>query len=398
MKKTKNICTCIILFLLSACTVSAQLSEHAKVSVLTSGDGFEFFETFGHTSLRICDSALNMDYVFNWGMFDFNTDNFYLKFAQGRLPYMLGLTEYQWFVAEYACDGRSIYEQEINLTYEEKNILYKAILENYNPENRYYNYDFFEDNCATRIRDMVQNSLQGRRFPVNAVTNSSLTFRQLFYPYTAHFLWWRFGIDIALGMKADKKVSAYNYMYLPNDLMNQFDTTILLNDNKTLTDSIQTVLKEQYPHSVPTAFSPNMTFWLLFILVVLLTFMELKYRFYAKVFDVVFFSMIFILSLLLVYLCFISDHNATKYNFNLLWANPLILYVLIRLHKSSLIVLYFLSGCLAVLILGFWLLPQSFNSAFFPIWLVFMLRLILLLLRKKQLLKKSVQEKKSGQQ
>jgi hypothetical protein len=384
MKKLKNICIYIILFLLSAHAVFAQLSENAKVSVLTCGDGFEFFETFGHTALRVCDTALNMDYVFNWGIFDFNTDNFYLKFAQGKLPYMLGVTEYQWFVAEYACEGRSIYEQELNLTYEEKSILYESILENYKPENRYYNYDFFEDNCATRIRDIIQKSLQRRQFPVNAVTNSNLTFRQLFYPYTEHFLWWRFGIDIALGMRADKKINTYNYMYLPNDLMNQFDTTILSHDNKALADSIQTVLKEQYPHSVPTAFSPNMAFWLLFIFVVLLTFTELKYKFYTKVFDVVFFCMIFILSLLVVYLCFISDHNATKYNFNLLWANPLVLYVLIRLHKSIPIVLYFLLGCLAVLVFGFWLLPQSFNSAFFPIWLVLMLRIMLLLFRKKQ--------------
>ncbi|MDR2409849.1 MAG: DUF4105 domain-containing protein [Bacteroidales bacterium] len=386
MKTIKNICTYVVLFLLSVHLSFAQLSENAKVSILTCGDGFEFFESFGHTALRICDTALNMDYVFNWGVFDFNTDNFYLKFAQRRLPYMLGVTEYQWFVFEYAHDGRSMYEQELKLTFEEKNILYKAILVNYYPENRYYNYDFFQDNCATRIRDIVQNSLQGRQFPVNAVNNSNLTFRQLFYPYTEHFLWWRFGIDIALGMRADKKISTYNYMYLPKDLMFQFDTTILSHDNKTLTTSIQTVLEEQYPHSFPTVFSPKITFWLLCILVVVLTFMELKYRFYAKVFDVVFFSMIFILSLLVFYLCFISDHHATKDNFNLLWANPLILYALIRLRKSSIIVLSFLLGCLAVLVSGFWFLPQSFNIAFLPIWLILILRITLLILRKKQII------------
>jgi hypothetical protein len=386
MKKIKNICTYIIMVSLSVHASFAQLSENAKVSILTCGDGFEFFETFGHTALRICDTALDMDYVFNWGVFDFNTDNFYLKFAQGRLPYMLGVTDYQWFVTQYAYEGRSMYEQELKLTFEEKNIMYKAILENYKPENRYYNYDFFEDNCATRIRDMALNSLQGRQFPVNAVSNSNLTFRQLFYPYTEHFLWWRFGIDIALGMRADKKTSAYNYMYLPEDLMFQFDTTILSHDNKTLTNSIQTVLKEQYPHSSPTVFSPNITFWLLFILVAVLTFMELRYRFYAKVFDIVFFCMIFFLSLLVFYLCFVSDHHATKDNLNLLWANPLILYALIRLHKSNIIVLYFLLGCLAVLVLGFWFLPQSFNSAFLPIWLVLILRITLLILRKKQII------------
>jgi hypothetical protein len=388
MKKIKHICIYVILFLLSIHAVFAQLNENAKISVLTCGDGFEFFETFGHTALRICDSTLKMDYIFNWGIFDFDTDNFYLKFAQGRLPYMLGIMEYQWFADEYASDGRSVYEQELDLTYEEKNILYNAIIENYKPENRYYNYDFFEDNCATRVRDIIQNSLQGRQFPVKAVTDSNLTFRQLFHSYMDHFLWWKFGIDIALGMRADKKVSTYNYMYLPEDLMNQLDTTILSQDNKTLVNSKQTLLEKRYPHSVPTVFSPNLTFWLLFLFVALLTLMEWRYGFYAKVFDILFFCMIFILSLLVFYLCCISDHNATKDNLNLLWANPVILYILIRLHKSATVMLFFLLGCLAVLVLGFWFLPQSFNSACFPIWLVLVLRITMLLLRKKQVLKR----------
>jgi hypothetical protein len=215
-----------------------------------------------------------------------------------------------------------------------------------------------------------------------------LTYRQLFHPYTKNFLWWKFGIDIALGMNADKKVSTYDYMYLPEDLMNQFDTTFLIQDNNILANPKQTILTDQYPHSFPTPFSPDIVFWVLFILVVALTVFELKYKFYAKVFDIVFFSLIFILSILVFYLCFISDHHATKDNLNLLWANPLIIYVLIRLYKSNIVILYVLLGCLAALVLGFWILPQSFNSAFFPIWFVLILRLTLLLLRKKQILKK----------
>ena len=382
MKKNLLIIVYFIVFLVNTHTVLAQLDKTAKISVLTCGAGFEFFEAFGHTALRICDTSLGMDYVFNWGLFYFNTDNFYLKFAQGRLPYMLGISTYEDFVAEYAYDGRSMYEQELRLTYEEKNRLYEAVVENYKPENRYYNYDFFEDNCATRIRDIVQNSLQNRYFPTKTMTNSPLTFRQLFRPYTNNYLWWRFGIDIALGAKADKQVSIYNYMYLPNDLMNQFDTTVLIGCGGTLAEPVQVILEEQCVHSTPTVFTPNMIFWLLFLCVVLLTFFEIKKGFYAKIFDIIFFSAVFILSILVFYLCFISDHNATKGNLNLLWANPLLFYVLICLRKSNAIILYILLGCLLVLLFGFWLLPQSFNPAFFPIWLILALRLVLLLNNK----------------
>lgn len=384
MKHISRIGIYLIIFLLSIHSLSAQLSEDAKVSVLTCGPGFEFFESFGHTALRVCDTSLRMDYVFNWGIFDFSTDNFYLKFAQGQLPYMLGIITYERFVREYAHDGRSMYEQTLALTYEEKQILFDSLRRNSLPENKYYYYDFFEDNCATRVRDIVQYSLQNRKFPTESASKANLSFRQLFYPYADNFLWWRFGIDIALGSHSDKKASTFDYMYLPEDLMNQFDTTVLVGDTKVLVESKQIILEDLYPHSKPTLFSPNMLFWILFALTVLLSLWEWKKGFYAKAFDIILFSAVGVLSLLVFYLAVISDHNATKDNLNLLWANPLFFWVLIRLHKTNNIVLYILLGCLVVLMLGFWLLPQSFNYAFYPIWLLLVLRLVLLLLKKKQ--------------
>lgn len=382
MKHILKIGICILSFLFIINSLSAQLNEKAEVSILTCGPGFEFFESFGHTALRVRDTSQGIDYVFNWGVFDFSTDNFYLKFAQGRLPYMLGVTTYEGFIAGYARDGRSVYEQILDLTYDEKQILYDSVVKNSYPENRYYYYDFFEDNCATRIRDIVQYSLQNRKFPVEAVTDTNLGFRELFYPYEDNFLWWRFGIDIVLGARSDRKASTYDYMYLPKDLMDQFDTTILVNDTKGLVKSKRTVLEELYQHSYPTVFSPDLLFWILFVLIALLSFWEWKKGFYAKAFDIVLFSVITILSLLVFYMAFISDHNATKGNLNLLWANPLFLWVLIRLQKTNRIVLYVLLGCLSILILGFWPLPQLFNTAFIPVWLILALRLTLLLLRK----------------
>ena len=386
MKHSSKIGIYLIVFLFSINLLSAQLSENANISVLTCGAGFEFFESFGHTALRVCDTSSGMDYVFNWGIFDFSTDNFYLKFAQGQLPYMLGITTYERFVREYACDGRSMYEQVLDLTNEEKQTVWDTLYRNSLPENKYYNYDFFEDNCATRIRDIIQYSLQNRHFQTDIFPENSLTFRELFHPYTENFLWWRFGIDIALGMRSDKKVSTFDYMYLPDDLMNQFDTTILINDTKVLTLSKQSILEEMCPHSEPTVFSPNMLFWILLALTILLSFFEWKKGFYAKAFDIVLFAVMAILSLLVFYLAIISDHNATKENLNLLWANPLLFWVLIRLRKTNRIVLYIVLGCLAILIVGFWFLPQSFNSAFYPIWLMLALRLGLLLLKKKQII------------
>lgn len=376
---------CIISIFFCLHLLPAQNVENMQFSVLTCGPGFEFFECFGHTALRMRDTVADVDLVFNWGVFDFNTDNFYLKFAQGQLLYKLGISGYQYFEISYARDGRSMCEQILDLTDEEKENLWAILVENSKPENIHYHYDFFEDNCATRVRDIVQKSLIDKYFPEDILTKENHSFRELFYPYTENYLWWRFGIDIALGMRADRKESTYNYMYLPEDLMIQFDTIVLKGDTKTVVASKELVLDELCDHSTPTRFSPTLLFWLLFAVVLGLSFLEWKKEKYFKVIDIILFTVAFLLSVLVFYLCFISDHSATKGNLNLLWANPLLLYVLIRLQRSHSAILYIIIGCLALLITGFWILPQSFNVAFFPIWLMLELRLVLLLLKKRKI-------------
>lgn len=376
---------CIIgSFLVFVNLLSAQPTENTRFSLLTCGPGFEFFECFGHTALRVCDSTQGIDLVFNWGVFNFNTDNFYLKFAQGQLLYMLGISSYSSFIASYAREGRSIFEQHLGLKMEEKQALWTILTENSKPENRHYLYDFFEDNCATRVRDIIQKSLSARAFPEDIPTKANLSYRELFYPYTENYLWWRFGIDIALGMRSDRKVHSYDYMYLPDNLMMQFDTTILVNDVNVLVSSKETILDEMYPHSTPTLFSPDHLFWILFIVLLGISLLEWRLNKYFKAIDMILFTAVSLLSLLVFYLCFISDHSGTKENLNLLWANPLFIYVLFRLQRSQPVILYIIFGFLAILIAGFWLLPQSFNSAFFPIWLMLALRIGLIWLRQKK--------------
>jgi len=94
------------------------------------------------------------------------------------------------------------------------------------------------------------------------------------------------------------------------------------------------------------------------------------------------FSLVGLLALLVAYLWFISDHVATKGNYNLLWANPLFLYVLFRLRKTQLAVLYILAICLFTFLLGFWFLPQHFNTAIIPVALALLLRVMLLIYGK----------------
>ena len=139
---------------------SLQLSQFTEISVLTVGPGASLNDAFGHSGFRVKDTMFKMDIVFGYGQYDFDTPNFYLKFAQGKLNYLMSVHEYQDFYDSYVYYNRTIDEQVLNLSAEQKQALFNQLATNYQPENRAYLYDFFYDNCATRIRDMVEDTSQ----------------------------------------------------------------------------------------------------------------------------------------------------------------------------------------------------------------------------------------------
>ena len=131
------------------------LSDEARISLLTCAPGEELYARFGHTALRVTDPAHHLDAVFNYGVFDFNTDHFYWKFVRGETWYELGASPYRWFMQEYIETKRPVYEQVLNLTAAQRDSLWEALLVNYEPQNRSYLYNFVFDNCATRPYHML---------------------------------------------------------------------------------------------------------------------------------------------------------------------------------------------------------------------------------------------------
>ena len=203
-----------------------RLSDSAFASLITCGPGDEFYTTFGHSAIRINDSVNNIDVVYNYGTFDFDTPHFYWKFARGRLNYCLSRSSFDNFMFEYSMEGRAVWEQRLRLSSQELNNLFIALETNYMPQYRYYLYDFFRDNCATRVRDMVFHSLCHRSVSPETTTDTNLSYRNILYRSTAHcLLWWRLGIDMALGLRCDKRCSNYEYMFSPIEMMHQFDTS-----------------------------------------------------------------------------------------------------------------------------------------------------------------------------
>lgn len=366
----------IFLTLFISQTTKAQLSESAIISIITCGPGSEFYTTFGHSAIRICDTVQKFDAVYNYGTFDFNTPNFYWKFAKGKLNYCLSKTHYTNFLASYMYEGRYVIEQYLNLTQTEKNKIYTALENNYKPENRNYLYDFFIDNCATRIRDIINNNIIDCDLFVAHTPENSKSYRELLYDCTEErLLWWRLGIDLLLGARCDKKCNNIEQMFSPIEMKTQFDTTQLSNNRGLLvTKKINTLYETR---TLPRkSVSPTLVFWILCIATITLTIISWKKNWHLKWLDRTLFGIVGTISIFLIFMWFGTDHYCTKNNWNLLWASPLFIYLTFTTHKSSLWIILIQTLMILVVLAGPWIIPQQFNSAIIPISVTLTIRLI----------------------
>lgn len=265
MKKT--IFTLLLLSLmcapLRAQYIEAELTDQSFVSLLTMGPGEEFYTSWGHSAIRVCDSVIGLDMVYNYGTFDELQSGFYLRFARGSADYMLERNPFDIMLFAYAWEGRAVWEQRLDLTLQERQNLLILLEENNRPEFRYYKYDFFRDNCATRVRDILSTSLNHRRLFDTCEVAHALTYRDIVHREAAQLPWWVLGVDLLLGARCDQPLNNMEYQFSPLELMAQVDSNALLVDKRQL-------LEDQRP-SRPYRPSPELCFWLLLVAVLGLT-------------------------------------------------------------------------------------------------------------------------------
>lgn len=299
------------------------LSKEAEISILTCSPGAQLYSLFGHTAIRVSDPSQRFDYVFNFGTFDFETQGFYLKYAQGLLLYQLAITSYPHFLSSYQEENRSVYSQTLKLDSLEKQTLFNLLLENYRPENRSYLYNFLFDNCTTRSRDIVQKSLP---LPINwHLANTDKNFWNLLDEYLRVSPWVKWGIHTILGQPGTRKATTFEYMFLPDYLMYSLDSATY--NGKPLVEKTE-ILYQAPPLLVNTPWylSP----WFIFSLGVLLLILLLQNQKNLMLLNTVsclFFLFTGIVGVLIVFLGFFTEHPITAPNWNILWANPLNLIV-----------------------------------------------------------------------
>jgi hypothetical protein len=340
-------------------------SDNTQISLLTCSPGEDLYSTFGHSGIRLTDRASYRDVVFNYGIFDFHTPNFYLKFMRGKLLYQMGLQSFSDFMYEYQYLGRSVTETKLSLPLAAKRKLLLFLENNYRPENREYLYDFFFDNCATRIRDVVEKSLP-IVYPPQDTVRKIKHLRQLLDEYLGTMPWSDFGIDLVLGQPTDQLGTFRNEMFLPDYLAKNLSKAQY--QGKPIALPTQTLLKGLPPSPFRSKFpKPWLFFSLLAALFLALTFLATKKI--KKGADAFFFSTLGLAGCILLFMWLGTDHIATKNNWNLLWANPLYLFTLGSLGGKRKYWWLVLGGSTIVVLLFFPWWPQQFHPAIIPILL-----------------------------
>lgn len=368
--------------LVSVCSSQAQikLSPEARISVITCGPWQgELYSAFGHSAFRVYDPLLNIDLAFNYGVFDFDQPNFYLNFARGYLYYKLGVYEYPLFEEYYIYHGRFIHEQVLNLTPAQKQRLFDYLEWNALPENQNYRYDYFNNNCATKIHDVVKEVFGDTvTFNMSYIT-TRYSLRELTDLYLKYQPWGDLGIDICLGLPIDREAPPEAYRFLPDYIESAFDYAVIQHNNRTvpLVKQKNIIFEPEEDVTSTTLFHPLLVTSLLFVIAAIVSYRDIKRKSLLDLFDMLFLTALGLIGWLLIFLWTATDHETSAMNMNLLWALPTHLIVVFAFKQQpGWLEKYFLSVAVlsGVLLLVWYFLPQDLHYALIPVVMAITLR------------------------
>lgn len=317
----------LALFFLNFSSEAQQLSlsESAEISILTVGPGANLYDKFGHSAFRVYDEASQKDWIFNYGTYDFRTPNFYTKFAQGKLLYSLSVERYENFYQRYVSENRWVKQQQLNLTYAEKQALFRYLTTNAQPENKEYKYDFFFDNCATRIRDVLVAALPDQINYTDDYLEEQKTFRELIRKNVHANSWGSLGMDVAIGAVTDVNASPWEHQFLPEYIYEAAQSASISRNGAAEPLVTETsVLFENSPSVSKSSFfkSPLFVFGLIAVLIIWVTVKDYRKKSRSRILDSILFFTTGLIGIFLVLLWFATDHSATANNYNVLWAFP----------------------------------------------------------------------------
>ncbi|WP_432671683.1 DUF4105 domain-containing protein [Flavobacterium sp. SM2513] len=306
----KKVYLLFVFFCIQNILAQANPDDTIQVSVLTVGVADESHSLYGHTAIRIKDDFRGIDRVYNYGMFDFRTPNFILRFIKGDMQYFAGAYPYADFEDNYHYENRSIYEQTLDLSTYKKLALITELEKSISGDDKFYTYKFIDRNCTTKVADVINDVLQKEVVYKHDV--SDLTYREVLYPYAENQFFQKLGINLIFGAKTDQQATK---IFLPFDLKNnlahtEYKDKPLVSETKTLFEATR----------IPQKVWWDSMYTLLFFLTLIVVINN----------SVVTHSYFILIGILGIFFClvgFYSFHKEIAWNYNVLLFNPVLLLV-----------------------------------------------------------------------
>jgi hypothetical protein len=362
--------------------------SNTEISVLTCSPGDQIYSIFGHTAVRVCNPNIGLDAVINYGLFDFSQESFVYRFVKGETDYMCGAEAYNSFLYSYAWRGSGVKATVLDLTDAEKERFIRVLTNDLRPENREYRYNFAYNNCATKIRDIVNFAYSGK---YESLQPSEYTFREVIGHYAENYPWYMFSFDICLGGKAyNTLMTPEEVQFLPEYLDAALNNSIINRDG----EEIKPKTKEEI-HLTPadtiiekTIFTPFVVACILLVLSIInLSFgnklgkkLGKGFKIASNIYSGAIFLTYTLIGLLVTFLIFFSEHPFTTWNMNICIFNPLIVIPFIGLIIKNKGVLFKIVNSalvlIAVLFVFYCLIFWNFtNHAFIPMAIALILEL-----------------------
>jgi hypothetical protein len=334
-------------------------TSHLRISILTCGVGDELYSSFGHTGVRIIDSVKHTDEVYNYGTFNFSPD-FYKEFVRGKLLYYLDKSSFNDFMSTYVEEKRNVQEQVLDIPEDRKSAIFVYLENNLLPENKSYKYDYFFDNCATRVRDIFPKVLGPEFYFGEVLHGKKISYRKIMNQYLVNKHWERFGMNLLLASPTDSIMTDEGGMFLP-DFIHQGLVHAKYRGNHVVS-SDATILDHKHVFKSTL----NGPLWAMIGLLILtaLSFLVRSFHYLKSVLRFLILMVTGLLGILMLVMWLGTDHRACSNNYNILWAIPFNTIIAFVAHKKrfwlkiyALAAISLLIVALAVHLIGFQQLP-----------------------------------------
>lgn len=339
-------------------TLMLPLGATPRASLITCGQSGEFvFYLYGHTAIRITDPETGLDKAYNYGYFSMAQKNFIPNFMIGKPMYMLGVTDFDSMVYDYAAQGRRVSEQQLNLRPDEVQALMDFLDWNALPENAEYRYNYFYDNCATRPRDLIERFTKGGL--VYRVDPASLpTFREATRQCSKSAKWYTFGTDLCLGVKSDTRMTVHDAAFVPELLEQSMDLAFRKDTGEPIVSRKEEIVPQTQLIEVPRFDGPLVTILALVAIYLICYFVVRRYTSVPwQVLRCGLYLLLGLAGIVLWFLSLFSAHPHTLLNANMVLMHPFWLILVVTMwqelrHRRLNSLLYLINLLLALVYLG----------------------------------------------